>query len=242
MFKRPNPGDDFRPLFTSARFWQVLVDVANRYVRDGFSSATAESRDTVVTLTNATGDRQPGELVQVSTLTEPTANIIDAYYESPHLTTESVTWHTAIDKVTPVPFAVADGELFEKPTQFSRVKLKSGTSGPYLMIDPDTPTQMIAGTSGIYKTIGIDATNNIAVADLTQSQLFFHYELLQDPQGPSTTRARLRFTDDTELSSTAEINLSDPLGMLSGSSAASGYVGMCQLVGNTFEDRGGPCP
>ncbi|MEO1530216.1 MAG: hypothetical protein AAFX06_32905 [Planctomycetota bacterium] len=248
-FSSPSPGDNPFDSILSARFLRVLTEVANLYEAGRLqNAATPVVATRNIRIENGTGsDIEKGQLLHIESLDAPASqDVLRARNSNPITVADEPAWHTNIANVTPTITDVPDGQFIEYPTEpWALVQLGSTAAGAtdFLMVDPANPTKMKAASSGIYRTIGYDEANMVAIADLTQSQPFWHYELLEDPKGPATTRARLLGTDGVPFTTGAAfINLSDPLGILSDSMAEEGYQGICQQVGNRFEDRGGPCP
>lgn len=233
-FRALSPGDDPAPLVDSAATWKVLTEIMNRYLNGEFEAGSRQ-RDSArkLWITNSAGrDMAYGEIMQISGWSDPpTVDTAEAGHQSPIVAADEPVWHTAISNLAVADSSIADGDLMAYPSRnWAVVKITSTVPGDYLMVDPTTPKHMKPASSGIYRTVAIDSTNSYAIAELTQSQPLWRYELTETPQSPSSTAAKLVELDGTDYATT--IALEDPRNILAG--VDNDHQGFCVHCGNEF--------
>lgn len=242
-YARPKAGQPRAPLLKSAGFVGDVVDVVNDYKRSG-SSSRDESSERRIWIENGSGsDRTTGEILQISSMTQPSAAISEGFYQSPTMTAIDPVWHTSMDNLFVVHAAVLDGEVIAyHPRRWAMVIVTiMSASDRWVMPDPTTPHRMKTSTSGVWKILGLDTTNNRAIVDMTQSQPLWRYEITEDWQTSGTTTAKLLRLDGTEFASSVEIGEPDPTPGHLMSDQVTGDKGYCVQVGNLFIPQQAVC-
>jgi len=243
-YPSPQQGGDAN-VIRSATVWRDLLAMRKWWKsrRGGTSLGTSTGRDREggIYVRNDYGrDLRIGELVQCDSTTQPADSALnEAYAISPIIHGDYPTWHTNIGNIVVANSAVEDGALFRLPNKnWATVRCAGqiGSSGLYVMPDPDFPHRALRCSSGIFRVIGYDATNDLATVRIGQSQPLWRYELTQDSQAPNDTTATLKTLDGATF---GDINLKDPLSI--GEDDLSGYEGYCIHVGNEFHIASGPC-
>jgi hypothetical protein len=225
----------------SAAVWSDIFRLLNEW-KAGRLNPVAEQRSRAagVNVSNASGnDREAGEVLQIDSMEQPDEAIVDAFMSAPVVDAIDPVWHTDIDNLVVVSGGVLDDSIFTwKPRHWTVVKVTvEEATDRFVMLDPDNLNQMKTADAGIWRIIGLDEENELAVVDLNSSQPFWRYELTETSQAPETTEAKLIRVDGTEF--TDEINLSDPLSLMDDQS--SGDKGWCIHIGNEFHAIQGPC-
>lgn len=238
----PSPGSDASFLSESA-LWRDLLTMIREWKQGKFTAGSRSKRRGYIQIENGAGrDIEPGEFMQITSMTQPADTSLGiATNYSPILTATEPTWHSAIDNIVISDGPVADGEFFAyQPRTFGVVSCtgSKGSDLRYVMIDPANPQYGIRCSSGLYRVLGYDSTNDFAIVDLGKSQPLWRYKLTEASLAPSTTTAKLYTLDGTEYSTTT-VELSDPLSI--GDGDALDYEGYCVHVGNAFHIAPGPC-
>ena len=238
-YPRPVPGRPSAPLVDSAQYHRDIIDLLAAYKRGDLTRIPpAPRRDPQIRIKSTASDASLGEILQIDAMTAPPASDHIAWHRSPILEAKAPEWHTDIDRIAVCRNPVPNDSVFPyNPYHFASVKITVvKNTDRWVMVDPDTPTQCKTADAGIYKILGLDETNNLAVCDLNQSQPLWHFELTQDAQThPDTTEAKLvRLDGDDFTTGTDRVQLSDRTGMLEDTGAATGTIGQCLHVGNEF--------
>lgn len=235
MYPLPSPGSE-STITQKASVWRDIFTMLSQWRRGELTRRPPQSRRGTIWIKNNTGrDVEPGEFLQVTAMTQPADTSLGmATNYSPILTAEEPTWHTAIDNVVISDGPILEDELFAyQPRSFGIVQCtgQKGSGDRYVMIDPANPQYGITGSSGMFKVLGYDASNDVAIIDFGKSQPLWRYFTTEATQTPSDTTAKLHTLGNIEFSAST-IELSDPYGITTHQPTARG--GYCMQLGNKF--------
>ena len=241
MYPNTTPGSD-ASFITDHVIWKDIFEMLSQWRNGDFSKTTSARRSGTIQILNNTGrDVEAGEMLQISGMTQPADSSlgIGTNY-SPIMSAVEPVWHTAIDNIILADGPVPQDQYFSyHPRRFGIVSCSGGFGGPqrYIMPDPANPKFGFRSSSGIFRILGYDATNEFAIVDLHREQTLWRCEYLENSQAPSSTTAKLLSIGDQEFSDDVEIEDPDSVA----DDAVTGYKSYCIQIGNEFHIQTGPC-